>query len=479
MMSMCNGHDEEFFFSRIPTKTEVSTMTCIHTKMTHESFASDQPEIGYELTKAINMRITTTADLEITHQLTMTMASLGKAVAATSLLLCPLSEALSDNNNHPNFLPSDASQYTFNQHVSIDPLQDSVNVSAETEALMFYSEDDESEASESSVPSVVTSSLLYEGGSVVSTEAITCNGGGDLSSFAAVPEFDIETHGFESEYDFNDSDDEDDGEDDDDDGHSSMLSNASLRRSRTLAYAATGSSQQYRANEVDHKTASRASNPSPSYSAALSLRGGAAATMGSEFAKRLVVAAIVTVLYELALGHFLEFVKIVMQTSPQGTTYGDVVKTITAEKGIAGIWDGFVPWGVVQSVFKGGVFGLANSMASSLLSPLVDRGDLPKQAALTLAGGIAGGFQGFVLSPTLLLKTRVMTNPVFREQMSMLRTTMLSFRIGADVVAKEGLITLMKGANVFATKRVFDWATRFYVSFSHNTIVSSSRTYSC
>lgn len=82
--------------------------------------------------------------------------------------------------------------------------------------------------------------------------------------------------------------------------------------------------------------------------------------------------------------------------------------------------------------------------------------------ALTLAGGIGGGFQGYVLSPTLLLKTRVMTNPVFREKMSLFKTTLLSFTIGFDVVRQEGLLTLMKGSNVFAMKRVFDWATRYY-----------------
>lgn len=86
------------------------------------------------------------------------------------------------------------------------------------------------------------------------------------------------------------------------------------------------------------------------------------------------------------------------------------------------------------------------------------------QLALTLAGGIGGGFQGYVLSPTLLMKTRVMTNPVFREKMSLLKTTWLSLSIGADVVKKEGMMALMKGANVFATKRVFDWSTRYFFS---------------
>jgi hypothetical protein len=183
--------------------------------------------------------------------------------------------------------------------------------------------------------------------------------------------------------------------------------------------------------------------------------------MSSEFSKRLLVAAIVTLGYEACLGHFFEFLKVVKQTSPPGTSYASIVRAITAEKGIAGIWDGFIPWGVVQAVFKGSVFGLAYAVASSLLAPLADDGTISKLTALTLAGGIAGGFQGFVLSPTLLLKTRVMTNPVFREKMSLLSSTLQSFRIGFDVVAAEGVGALMKGSTVFATKRVFDWSTRF------------------
>jgi hypothetical protein len=87
---------------------------------------------------------------------------------------------------------------------------------------------------------------------------------------------------------------------------------------------------------------------------------------------------------------------------------------------------------------------------------------MPMGLALVLAGGIGGGFQGYVLSPTLLMKTRVMTNPVFREQMSALKTTWLSLMIGFDVVKAEGFMTLMKGANLFAAKRMFDWASRYF-----------------
>lgn len=358
-----------------------------------------------------------------------------------------------DSSNGFPHSPSDSTKYLVTQHMSIDPQQDFSVLDAETESLTFYSDDDEeAEVVDSSVE--VVSSSLSDDGYILTSQALMCNGGDLFSSLPTI---------------LGESDDESDDDDDDDDGHSSMLSNASLKRARVSSNGAPASSS----------ASERTSPASPSREApllkvhrhgaypihsALGIRGGATAsgTLGSEFAKRLLVAAIVTLIYEALLGHFFEFVKIVMQTSPPGTTYSQVIRLITQDKGIAGIWDGFVPWGVIQAVFKGGVFGLAYAIASSFLLRLADEGKISKQAALTLAGGIAGGFQGYVLSPTLLLKTRVMTNDVFRESMSLWKTTVHSFFIGFDVVASEGMSALMKGANIFATKRVFDWATRYY-----------------
>jgi Mitochondrial carrier protein len=305
----------------------------------------------------------------------------------------------------------------------------------------------QSEDTATILPSVMS---IYEGGCLVSSQAMMISGGDMFFG----------SSGFASSFSEADEDSDDD-DDDDNDGHSSMLSNASLRRSRVAVGATMDANK--RSKSADYKTATKALPAFGVLNSALAVRGGAAAAdMGSELAKKLLVAAIVTLLYEGVIGHMLEFVKIVMQTAPDGTSYLDVLKLITKEKGIAGIWDGFVPWGVVQAIFKGGVFGLAHAIALNLLLPMADKGVLPKQLALTLAGGIGGGFQGYVLSPTLLLKTRVMTNPVFRESMSMWKTTLLSLTIGVDVVRNEGLSALMKGSHIFATKRVFDWATRFY-----------------
>ena len=412
-------------------------------------------------------------DLSSGPIVTMKTHSTSICITASVALLSGLTEGSNDFN------PTDGTtRYLFTQQVSVDPVEDSVNLSSETESLAFYSDYDEQ--TDDSTPSVVSSSLLYDEGCLVSlTEALTCSGGDMFPNDTTALPF------LDSDYE-QESDDEDD-EDDDDDGHSSMLSNASLRRARvTSSGTFTPPKSAAAENAQDTTTTSdvsvshtkrdttksvfsirdrtvQSSNALFARNSALSIRGGAVASsnMGSEFTKRLIVAAIVTLVYEACLGHFFEFCKVVKQTSPPGTSYTSIIQSITAEKGIMALWDGFVPWGVVQAVFKGSVFGLAYAVASSILLPLADQGKISELMALTLAGGIAGGFQGYVLSPTLLLKTRVMTNPIFREKMTLLETTLQSFRIGFDVVAEEGIGALMKGSTVFATKRVFDWSTRF------------------
>jgi hypothetical protein len=333
-----------------------------------------------------------------------------------------------------------------------------------------------------------------DGGCYVSSQALMCQGGGvgfSQGVFAPSSATDAILQQLVDDDIYSDlmdveNDKEDDDDDGDDDGHSSMLSNAALKRPKTLrkarCYAGGGSgsrvpnvapfsTQRVTCMKDDvplqrHQSKlmflQHSRQMSTSFSTALHVRGGASTTVGPELTKRLINAAIVTLLFEGCCGHILEFFKIVMQTSLPGTTYGSVFKDITNKKGFSGLWDGFVPWGVLQAVLKGGVFGFAYEAAEKILVPLAEEGKIPMKLAMTMAGGIAGGFQGFVLSPTLLMKTRVMTNEVFRESMSLWQTTWKSMVIGGDIIKKEGLGSLMKGADTFATKRVFDWASRYY-----------------
>ena len=135
-----------------------------------------------------------------------------------------------------------------------------------------------------------------------------------------------------------DDDGDSDGEDDDDDGHSSMLSNASLSRKRVASGASSPTSfapnvarsshghsssdarQQPRVagpafslKERKNRRRNANQNKSAALDAAISIRGGAASAAAkdpAELTRRLLVAALVTILYEFALGHLLEFVKI-------------------------------------------------------------------------------------------------------------------------------------------------------------------------
>jgi hypothetical protein len=340
--------------------------------------------------------------------------------------------------------------YSLNREISLDLDFESIRVDGETESSFVYNHGD---SSVMNINEKAPLSLFFHGGSIA--------GPSTNEPYVAMAECAFMQHG-DAHIDVDDDDDDDD--DDQDDGHSSMLSNGSIRRRISTFGDESCRGDERKVLKLSNKSSQGFAAPSSALNNVMNIRGGASVALNDEFAKRLVTAAAVTLLYEGMLGHILEFLKIAMQTAEPGTTYMSIISSITSEKGIGGLWDGFIPWGVIQSIFKGGVFGLAHAIAKANLTPLAENGVMPELAALTLAGGIAGGFQGFVLSPTLLLKTRVMTNPVFREKMSLVKTTLLSLTIGFDVVKNEGIGALMKGSNIFALKRVFDWSTRFYFS---------------
>lgn len=166
----------------------------------------------------------------------------------------------------------------------------------------------------------------------------------------------------------------------------------------------------------------------------------------------------VTVFFEAFLGgHFIEFLKIAKQTSTD--SYPTIIRRITA-KGLIGTLDGFVPWGLVQCLAKGAVFSWGQAEATILLDKL-GGSFMSKETQNILSGGIGGFVQGVVMSPLLLLKTRVMTDPSFRKSGSAWETTRASTAIGLRVIQAEGPAALLKGMPTFAMKRFADWTTRY------------------
>lgn len=123
-------------------------------------------------------------------------------------------------------------------------------------------------------------------------------------------------------------------------------------------------------------------------------------------------------------GHFIEFLKIAKQTSTE--SYFQITRRITATKGLAGTLDGFVPWGMIQAVAKGAVFAWGQAASASALN---DIEWMTKEQKTVASGGMGGFVQGIVLSPLLLLKTRVMTDPAFRSTGGLLATASASARV--------------------------------------------------
>jgi hypothetical protein len=206
----------------------------------------------------------------------------------------------------------------------------------------------------------------------------------------------------------------------------------------------------------------------------------------------------VTIVFELSGGHTLELLKIVKQTSaherfvkaaakasahapnplrsrtltlppspsnrpllfflPLSRSYVQILKRITAQKGLAGVLDGFFPWGFLQAVAKGSVFSWGQALSAKSMHSVEG---LSKDTKTVISGGAGGLVQGVVMSPLLLLKTRVMTDPAFRATGGVLATAAASARVGGRIIANEGPLALFKGVGVFSIKRAADWTTRY------------------
>lgn len=161
----------------------------------------------------------------------------------------------------------------------------------------------------------------------------------------------------------------------------------------------------------------------------------------------IVVAAVLSFVYEMCIGHTLEFVKVAMQTGVYGNSYGAIIRSITNEKGWFGLLDGFFPFGALQAVCKGISFSAGFEFAKHVLHM---QGSFGKRL---VAGGFGGFVQGWVLSPLLLVKTKIMTDASMRNNggNSVFTMTVNSIVLGKKIVLQGGILD---GAFLFSIKRV-------------------------
>merc|ERR1711988_900347 len=133
--------------------------------------------------------------------------------------------------------------------------------------------------------------------------------------------------------------------------------------------------------------------------------------------------------FELTCGHYMEVLKIAKQTSD--LSYAGITRNMIGTKGMVGILDGFFPWGTLQALCKGGAFGLGHSASKRTLQDMGAFDKFPRGAEI-LSGGIGGMIQGVVMSPVLLLKTRVITDPSYRASGGLVETAKMSSAIGVQ-----------------------------------------------
>lgn len=153
----------------------------------------------------------------------------------------------------------------------------------------------------------------------------------------------------------------------------------------------------------------------------------------------------------------MEFLKISKQTS--NDSYANITRRVVAVKGIAGTLDGFLPWGLLQACAKGSIFSFGQALSLNYIN--TNNPELPKDTRMVFSG-MAGGFvQGVAMSPLLLLKTRVMTDPSFRSSGTIMQTAMASFGVAGRIIATEGPSAIFKGMGAFSIKRALDWMTRY------------------
>ena len=168
------------------------------------------------------------------------------------------------------------------------------------------------------------------------------------------------------------------------------------------------------------------------------------------FAKFLISGSVTIFFEACAGGHYLEMIKILKQTS--NDTYGVITKRMIAGKGIVGLLDGFMPWGALQSLVKGSSFGFGQAASLVMLNSIIPNGTMSDGQKMVLSGGLGGFTQGIVMSPMLLLKTRVMTDARFRTTGGFWRTSIHSLKLGRELIATEGgFISLTKVVSKYNT----------------------------
>ena len=130
-----------------------------------------------------------------------------------------------------------------------------------------------------------------------------------------------------------------------------------------------------------------------------------------------------------------------------------VLKKIWKRGGIAGFYQGMIPWGWVEAATKGGVLMFAQSEIMHWMRRL-GVGDGWASAIGGMGGGVVQAFttMGF----TTFMKTVEMTRE--KEHGASKKSTM---QVAAEIIRKDGILGMNRGVTAVAIRQMTNWGSRF------------------
>ena len=123
--------------------------------------------------------------------------------------------------------------------------------------------------------------------------------------------------------------------------------------------------------------------------------------------------------------------------------------------GIAGFYQGLIPWAWLEAGTKGGVILLS----SSFIEENATRMGASKGVAGLLGGSGGGVVQAYTtMAPACLMKTIEVTRAKGGPN------TPSTLAVAADIIKKEGIAGMYRGVSAVALRQMTNWGTRFGVA---------------
>ncbi|KAG6381061.1 mitochondrial carrier [Boletus reticuloceps] len=149
-------------------------------------------------------------------------------------------------------------------------------------------------------------------------------------------------------------------------------------------------------------------------------------------------------------------------------TMAQATKAVWARGGVAGFFQGLIPWAWIEASTKGGVLLFT---ASEIESAVVTMGISP--AAAGLLGGMGGGVaQAYA---TMGFTTCMKTVEITRHKEAASGVQRSTFQVFMDIYRKDGIRGINKGVNAVAVRQCTNWGSRMGFARLAETMIRNVR----